>query len=165
MATTEQAPRQATTLVAIFEQQAARTPQNTAARTKQDGSWRDISWANLGADARALADGLASLGIQGGDRVAILGSTSLDWIRADLGVLGSGAVEVPIYQSDKPDEIEYICRDAQVKYLICDTRAQASKVLEVRASLPQLLGALCFEPGGDDVFEKTVANAMALGRK
>ncbi len=152
-------------LVSIFEQQAAQNPQKAAARTKVGGRWQDVTWGAIAADARALSDGLAALGIQGGDRVAILGSTSLDWIRADLGVLGSGAVEVPIYQSDKPAEVEYICRDAQVKFLICDTRAQAAKALEVRGKLPLLLGILCFEPGGDGTFEKTVGNAMDLGRE
>jgi len=160
-----QPPGPAPSLVSIFEQQAAQNPKKTAALVKLEGRWQEVSWGEIAADARALADGLAALGIQSGDRVAILGSTSLDWIRADLGALGAGAVEVPIYQSDKPNEVEYICRDAQVKYLICDTRAQAAKVLEVRARLPQLQGALCFEPGGDGSFEKTVADAMALGRE
>jgi len=151
-------------LVSIFEQQAARNPERAAALVKQEGRWQEVSWGAIAADARAFADGLSALGVQRGDRIAILGNTSLDWIRADLGVLGAGAVEVPIYQSNKPAEIAYVCHDSQVKYLICDTRAQAEKVLEVRGALPGLQGIFCFQAGGDGHYEKTVAELRELGR-
>lgn len=151
-------------LVSIFEQQAARLGKKSAALVKRDGKWTDVSWEEIGADARALSDGLVSLGVIPGDRVAILGNTSIDWIKADLGALGTGAIDVPIYQSNRPQECEYILRDSGAKFLICDSRAQAEKILEVRGNCPALEGIACFEAGGDGVFEKTTAQVMALGR-
>src|ERR1700722_5543592 len=136
-------------LVSIFEEQVKRRGAKSAALVKRDGRWTDVSWESLATDPRAISDGLAAAGVVSGDRVAILGSTSIDWIKADIGVLGTGAVEVPIYQSNKPHECGYILRDSGAKYVLCDTRAQAKKVLEVKGELPGLKGVYCFEAGGD----------------
>ncbi len=151
-------------LVSIFEEQVQRRGTKAAARVKRDGNWIDVSWEALAADARAISDGLAAAGVVPGDRVAILGSTTLDWVKADVGVLGSGAVECPIYQSNKPHEVGYILRDSGAKYIFCDTRAQAKKVLEVKDQSPSLQGIYCFEAGGDGAFEKTVAQLQDSGR-
>ena len=55
-----------------------------ALRYKRDGSWADISYPALGAAARAIARGLVALGIEPGDRVAILSGTRAEWTLADL---------------------------------------------------------------------------------
>src|SRR6266571_3787249 len=91
----------ARSLVGLFETMARRRGAAACAKVKRAGAWQEVSWDELARKARLVADGLASLGVKKGDRVAVIGDTSLDWIAADLGIQGAGAIVVPIYQSNK----------------------------------------------------------------
>ena len=74
--------------------------------------------------ARDVADGLAALGLKRGDRVAVIGDTNLEWILADLGILGAGGITVTIYQSNQPHECQYILADSRARWIFCDTEVQ-----------------------------------------
>ncbi len=132
-------------LVAIFEAQAARKGDVAACRFKRGGRWQDLSWREMARRARDVSDGLAALGVKPGDRVAILGDTSPEWILADLGVMGAAAIVVPIYQSNRPEECRYILENSGARFVLCDSEAQARKIREVRDGLPAIEGLILFE--------------------
>ena len=73
----------------------------------------DVSYRELAAGVREIAAGLVRLGIEPGDRVAILAGTRPEWTLADLGALWAGATVVPIYHTNSPSECEYILRHAE----------------------------------------------------
>ena len=150
-------------LVEVFEAMAARQGARTATKQKRDGRWVDTSWADLARRARDISDGLASLGLAKGDRVAILGESTTEWILADLGVMGAAAVSVPIYQSNKAHDCQYILADSGARYVFCDGEAQAAKVREVRQQLPELKGIIRFTGEARDGFERTLADLEAAG--
>lgn len=150
-------------LVALFEAQAARRGAQAAVRQKQDGRWGEVSWAELARRARDLADGLAALGIRPGDRVAIIGETQLEWILADLGILGAGAITVTIYQSNLAPECAFILANSGARLVFCDTDAQVAKIREVRGKLPALEGIVRARGQAADGFERTLASVEALG--
>ena len=79
-----------------------------------------ISYAELGRAVREIAGGLAALGIERGDHVAILAGTRPEWTLADLGALSAGATVVPIYQTNSPEECEYILAHAGVRAVFCE---------------------------------------------
>ncbi|MGH2840007.1 MAG: AMP-binding protein, partial [Solirubrobacteraceae bacterium] len=87
---------------------AAATHRGTALRFPDGGGWRELSYPQLGADVRAIAKGLMALGIQAGDRVAILSNTRSEWTLADFGAICAGAVVVPVYQTNSPEECQYV---------------------------------------------------------
>ena len=158
-----QHPAKAANLVAVFEETARRCGANTAVNQKRNGKWETVSWSELARRARNVADGLAAAGVVSGDRVAIIGDTNLEWIIADLGILGAGAITVTIYQSNLPHECQYILADSGAKLAFCDTEVQAAKLREVKASCPALKGTICAagaQPGG---FERTLAQVEAAG--
>jgi long-chain acyl-CoA synthetase len=150
-------------LVHVFEAMAARQGERTATKHKQDGRWIDTSWAEMARRARDISDGLASLGVARGDRIAILGESTTEWILADVGVMGAGAVSVPIYQSNKAHEVQYILGDAGARYVFCDGEAQAAKIREVRGQLPELKGVIRFTGQPHDGFERTLADLEKAG--
>jgi long-chain acyl-CoA synthetase len=150
-------------LVEVFEAMAARQGARTATKQKRDGRWVDTSWADLARRARDISDGLASLGLAKGDRVAILGESTTEWILADLGVMGAAAVSVPIYQSNKAHDCQYILADSGARYVFCDGEAQTAKVREVRQQLPELKGIIRFTGEARDGFERTLADLEAAG--
>jgi long-chain acyl-CoA synthetase len=150
-------------LVTLFEGMARTRGQAAAVKHKKDGAWVDVSWAEVARRARDVSDGLASIGVAPGDRIAIIGETQLEWILADLGTLGAGAITVTIYQSNKPHEVQYILADSGARYVFCDSEAQVAKVRDVRAQLPELQGIVRGTGRAADAFERTLADLEKAG--
>jgi long-chain acyl-CoA synthetase len=150
-------------LVSLFEAQAKRRADAPTIRHKRDGAWRDVSWADLARRARDVADGLASIGLRRGDRVAVIGETCLEWILADLGILGAGGVVATIYQSNQSHECQFILADSGARFIVCDTEAQVEKIRQVRGQLPQLEGIIRAFGTPQDAFERTLADLEAAG--
>ena len=150
-------------LVALFEAQARARGEATAVKHKRDGKWADVSWAELARRARDVSDGLAAIGVRRGDRIAIIGETQIEWILADLGVLGAGAITVTIYQSNRPHECQYILENSGARYIFCDSEAQVAKIREVKGKLPALEGIIRASGGPADGFERTLADLERAG--
>ena len=153
----------AANLVEAFEATAARLKGRAATRQKRVTGWVDASWTELARRARDLADGLAAIGFGRGERAAILGESTTEWILADLGVMGAAGVAVPIYQSNKAHECQFILADCGARYVFCDSEAQVAKVREARDKLPELKGIIRFSGEAQDAFERTLADLERTG--
>jgi long-chain acyl-CoA synthetase len=97
-----------------------------------------MTYAELATAAGELARGLAALGIAAGDRVAILSSTRAEWTLADIGVLLAGAVVVPIYYTNSPEECAYVLSHSGSHAVICEDPDQLAKVQAVSDECPEL---------------------------
>jgi long-chain acyl-CoA synthetase len=150
-------------LVQVFEDQVARRGEATALTFKRNGSWQTMSWSELGRRVRDVADGLASLGVAPGDRVSILGDTAAEWIIADLAIMATGAITVPIYQSNPAHEVQYILQDAGASWIFVDHDHQAAKLREEKARLPDLKGVIRFHGDPEAEHEHTLASVENLG--
>jgi long-chain acyl-CoA synthetase len=107
-------------------------------KSKVDGQWRPWSSDEFRTAVEELSLGLRALGVEKGDRVAILSENRPEWAIADLATLAAGAVDVPIYSTLTPAQVKYILEDSQAKVVFVSSVAQARKVAEVRAQLPNL---------------------------
>jgi long-chain acyl-CoA synthetase len=105
---------------------------------KRDGEWRSISSEEFRRAVEELSMGLRALGIEPGDRVAILAENRPEWAFADLATLTAAAVDVPIYATLTPPQVLYILNDSQAKVLFVSTEIQGRKVEEIRGQAPQL---------------------------
>lgn len=79
---------------------------------------------------------LVRAGVTRGDRVAILGKNSSRWIAADLAILSEGAIVVPLYARQAPDELAAIAKDAGVKLICVQTRDLAEALWAVWPEAP-----------------------------
>ena len=84
------------------------TPDATAFEYRADDRWVSLSWTEFGRQVRSLACGLHALGLEKGDRCAILSNTRMEWILADLGILCAGGAVSAIYPSNTPAECRFI---------------------------------------------------------
>ncbi len=94
-----------------------------AIATKREGKWIKTSTEDFKRDVRRFALGLYDLGIRKGDRVALHSENSAEWIIADRAILSIGAVNVPIYTTQPPDQIRYILENAEARIYIVSTEA------------------------------------------
>lgn len=115
---------------------------------KPQPGWHDLTYRELASAVSELARGLIDLGIGHGDRVAILAQTRVEWTLFDLAVTSIGAVVVPIYATNSPNECEWILSDSQARAVVCEDVKQLAKIDEVRDRLPKLEYALLMEADG-----------------
>ncbi|HEX6021161.1 MAG TPA: long-chain fatty acid--CoA ligase [Solirubrobacter sp.] len=97
-----------------------------------------ITFADFGRAIREIAGGLASLGINQGDKVAILAGTIPEWPMADFGAFCAGATVVPVYHTNSPEECAYVLSHSGSKAILLEDAAQAAKIAKVRGTLADL---------------------------
>jgi long-chain acyl-CoA synthetase len=110
----------------------------TAVRFKEGDQWQSRSFDEVAETVRPLAFGLVTLGVEKGDRVAILGNTRPEWTYFDFAALSIGATVVPIYQTNSPEECRYVLENSDSKVVVVEDAEQLAKVRQVRDQLPQL---------------------------
>lgn len=107
-------------------------------RYKDAGGWHDISSDDFRLRVEELSLGLRALGVEKGDRVAILSENRPEWAMADLATLTAAAVDAPIYSTLTPPQVLYILNDSEAKVVFVSNALQAKKVAEVRGQAPHL---------------------------
>ncbi|MBA2565805.1 MAG: long-chain fatty acid--CoA ligase [Gemmatimonadetes bacterium] len=121
------------TLPELFLHSVERYDKPDALRYRRDGAWVDISARDLRRQVETFAFGLLDLGVAPGDRVALLSENRPGWAVADLAILSTGALPVPVYPTLAGEQIAYILRDCGCRVCVVSSRAQLGKVLSIRA--------------------------------
>jgi long-chain acyl-CoA synthetase len=157
-----------TTLVAIFQNRVKRYGSRAALSAKKEGEYRDISWREFGETVRWFSLGLVSLGVEKGDRVALLSENRPEWAYADMAILHAAAVDVPIYSTNTPRQCHYIIANSSAKVVIASTMEQLRKILEVREELPDLSHIVAMDPLPEELTQSGVLpldEVLELGKK
>lgn len=105
---------------------------------KSEGKYRKISYAVLRKSVDDFAQGLAALGVRRGDTVAIISENRPEWVIADMGMMKLGAINVSLYPTLTPKQIEFIFNDAGVRFAIVSNQFQLSKIMKIRDAVPSL---------------------------
>ncbi len=125
----------AATIAEAFRITAGERAEQVAIRTKGDEF--TITWGELRERVDALAGGLAKLGVQRGDSVALMMSNRPEFHLCDLAAMMLGATPFSIYNTYTPEQIQYVASDAEAKILICEQQ-YLPQVREARKQLPGL---------------------------
>ena len=81
---------------------------------------KELSWNELRDAVHRIAGGLAKLGVEKGDTVAIMLNNRWEFIPCDLAAVSLGAVPFSIYQTSAPEQIQYVLSDAESKVVITE---------------------------------------------
>lgn len=149
----------------VFRHYRGQTKKFPIAR-KVNGAYQPISYDSLHADVSFLAAYLKQKGIAAKDRVAILSENRPGWYLADMAILGIGAIDVPLYPSLPPNQIEYILKDSGCRAIVVSNMLQLGKVLSVWQNLADLEFIIVLnrlEENVDGVVE--LAEAKETGRE
>jgi long-chain acyl-CoA synthetase len=131
-------PKECDTAPKLFWDRVNRWSNDVALRKKDYGIWKEITWREYGRNTRHVALGLLALGLQKGDRVAIISENKPEWLYADIGILSAGGVTVGIYTTDTSNQIEYLMNNCGAKFYIAEDEEQLDKILEIRDNLSSL---------------------------
>jgi long-chain acyl-CoA synthetase len=130
----------AATIAQAFERQAEKYGARTLLRDKHQKAWRNHSWADVAERAMRLRGGLARIGIQPGDRVAILSENSPQWVVADQAILGLGAIVVPLYTTSGVEETQHVIADSGARLVLVNGHELVAKVRALGSGMPALEG-------------------------
>ena len=125
-----------TTLVEAFEHVKLVHPRPDTLNYKSGGRWVSISADQMLTRVRHLAGGLYSLGVQRGDRVAILSESRPEWTLTDAACMFAGAIDVPIYPTLMPPQVRYILKDAAARVLVIQNEEKFFQIREILSECP-----------------------------
>ena len=134
------------TIADLISRSAAERPEHPAIRYKQDGVWRELDYRQLADVVEEVGLGLIDLGVQPGDRVCILANTRPEWSYADMAITATGAVVVPIYQTNSPEECRWVISDSGATAIVCEDEAQLAKLAAIRDQVPLLQTVIVMDP-------------------
>ena len=123
-------------------------PEHPASREKDLGIWQTWSWREVADQVRAMACGLAALGFQRGDNLAIIGDNRPRLYWSMCAAQSLGGVAVPMYQDAIAQELGFVLQDAGIRFAIVEDQEQVDKLLEMRVSCPGLEQILYDDPRG-----------------
>jgi long-chain acyl-CoA synthetase len=134
------------TIADLIEHSAVEHAEQVAVRYKRDGAWQDVTYAQLGEIVQEIGLGLIDLGIQPGERLCILANTRPEWSYVDMAATAAGAVVVPIYQTNSPEECLWVISDSEASVIVCEDEAQLAKVAAIREQVPNLRSVIVIDP-------------------
>ncbi len=153
-----------TTLSRLFLNTCRMFPKPEILKAKVDGRWEALSTDEFGRRVRHLSLGLRALGLDRGDKVALLAESGPDWVVADFAVLCAGGVTVPIFPTLPAEQIRYIVDNAEARFILAAGGVLWEKVAAVRSRLGHLKQAIFM--GRDSAPDgMPLAEVMALGAK
>ncbi len=153
------------TLVDLFFEVVDRLGDRPALQWYGDGSWPSMTYSEALEQVRGVSGGLAELGLERGDRAAILAENRPEWALADYGCLTSGIVDVPIYATLTPRQVAYILNDCGARLVFVSTPEQLEKIRQIRKACPALEWVVVFDPpeGTRDDHELTWSEFLERG--
>lgn len=138
-------------------------------RKKELGVWHDISWAEYYQKARYIGSALASMGVQKGDCVSIIGDNCIEWVIADMGIQGIGAVSVGVYSTNAWAQVEYVIANSESKIFFVENEEQLDKWLMFKDRVPFLKKVIVWDVEGlrsfKDPMVMTFSEFLEAGKK
>lgn len=134
-----------TRLFNIIPFQIKNFPRTDCISDKKEGKWNSFSSEETQAIIDKFSLGLLKLGVNVGDKLAIISPNRTEWNFVDLGILQCGCVDVPIYPNISVKEYEYIFNDAEVKYAFVANEELYEKIFSIKHKVKSLIDIYSFD--------------------
>ena len=115
---------------------------------KRERAYRALSWSETADSVTRLARSLLSLGVEPGDRVALVSENRPEWAIADLAIMSVGAVTVPAYVTNTVEDHRHILGNSGARIAIVSTPALAERLIPAAELVPSVRSVIAIEPTG-----------------
>lgn len=110
-------------------------PTDKALVTKYNGKWTPMSTQEYIDKANTISRALLRLGVQKDDKIAVISSTNrTEWNIMDIGILQTGAQNIPIYPTISAEDYEYVLNHSESTYCFVSDEEVLEKVRKVQAN-------------------------------
>jgi long-chain acyl-CoA synthetase len=175
-------PTTAGTLDGLFQERVRRSPESIAYRYYDNDKniWVDFTWSHMEREIRRWQAALLQENLAPGDRVAVMLRNCPQWIMFDQAALGLGLVTVPLYTSDRPENVAHVLQDSGARLLLiegqedwlplrtaCEHLAQLGRIVTLQALPgsnrdPKLQSLAQWLPTSGDAFHHRITDSAAL---
>jgi long-chain acyl-CoA synthetase len=158
------------TIPKLFYQQAGKYGNDRVAmREKEFGIWRPITWQDYLENVKYLALGLISLGLEDGDKVAMIGDNRPEGLWAEMATLCARGIGVWLFQDCLIDEVKYIIDHSDTKFLFGEGQEEVDKAISIFNACPKLEKIIWDDPKGMRNYEEdyliSLKEVQQLGRE
>ena len=138
-------PEQALTLDGLFHQRALRHPEKKFCHyfEQVEQRWQAITWSQALEQIGLWQAALQAEGLQPGDRIAVMLRNCPEWVIFDQAALGLGLVTVPLYTSDRAENVAYVLQDCGAKLLLLDSGQHWTRLSDACANVSSLTRVIC----------------------
>jgi len=136
------------TLPKLLAHNAAQHGAEVALREKQFGIWRSLTWSEYQERTRAIALGLARLGVGEGDVVGLIGDNRPEWVMGEIAAHAVRGRSLGIYRDALDDEVAYLLAYAGAKIVLAEDEEQVDKLLNISDRVPTLQHIVYADPRG-----------------
>lgn len=114
-------------------------PLDKALITKYDGKWVATSTQEYIDKANAISRALIRLGVKPNEKIALISTTNrTEWNICDIGIMQTGAQDVPIYPTISPEEYQYVLNHSECLYCFVSDKEVYDKVMAIKDNVPTL---------------------------
>ena len=155
-------------LGAVFFCRVAELAHRTFVKLQRGERFEEISWRDFGGKVRDAIFGLYGLGLHKGDRAAILGENSLEWLCADLATLAGGFPNVVISPSLSDTSVLKMLAHSSCRAVFVENETAVGRLLNLKGQLPSLEYIIALDGSGAGLpqtltFEELLARSQARG--
>ena len=134
------------TIIDFVEQYTAKYGNETFLREKVDGVWKETSFNTTREEAHILAAGFMSMGLEKGDKVALISEGRNYWIFSELGILYAGAVNVPLsFKLESDTDLTFRINHSDARFVIA-SQTQIDKIRRVIDRCPKVEKVIVVDP-------------------
>lgn len=153
------------TIIDFVEQYTAKYGDETFLREKVDGVWKETSFNTTREEAHILAAGFMSMGLEKGDKVALISEGRNYWIFSELGILYAGAVNVPLsFKLESDTDLTFRINHSDARFVIA-SQTQIDKIRRVIDSCPKVEKVIVMDPIELKDGEIYIGDIMAAGKE
>jgi long-chain acyl-CoA synthetase len=116
-------------LVSLFLTRAAEKGEKPFLWAKREGEWRALSWADAARQVAALAASLKQIGLEPGDRVALVSENRPEWLISDLAIMAAGCVTVPTYTTNTTRDHLHVLGNSGARAAIVSNQKLAKNLI------------------------------------
>jgi long-chain acyl-CoA synthetase len=129
-----------------------------ALQEKRYGIWKPITWAEYHRRIRRFAQGLASLGFQRGEVLAILGDNRPEWVIAELAAQSLGGTSAGLYPDGVLEEVDHVVDHAKVRFIVAEDQEQVDKLIALREAgrIETVVRIVYYDPHGLEHYDMDV---------
>ncbi len=154
-------------LANMFWERASLTPDKAGQMVKVEGKWVEIPYREIAEKVKKIALGLLALGFKKGDKLSLLSENRAEWFWVDFATMSIGGVLVTIYATNTPEQVAYIVKDSESRFVVVSNNNQLQKVLSKKRELKTVEKIVIFDPIKDitdrDPMVMSLDDLMKLG--
>jgi len=137
----------------LFLERTRRTPDDVAYRAKKLGIYKERTWRTFGQKVANCAMGLKALGLNRGDRLALMGDPCEEYAICELAAQSIGAVTYGIYPTSSSKEVLYLMRDGEACIFVAENQEYVDRILPFYDELPKLRHVVVIDTTGTFMYD------------